>query len=310
METRRLEVFIALADAGGFRQAADRLFITQPALSQQIMRLEKDVGVQLIDRSTRPISLTEAGREFYFRCKNVLDAMGEVSQLLEDAREVRFGRVRIGIVPAMLFAAPARMVRTFRQRFPKAEVQLRSIATSYLVEELEQGSIDVAILLTRPELKDVASHALYGEDYLVCLPEDHPLAAQEQVSFAQLRNERILQGPRSANPAGFDSIIAACVGAGFSPKTGEAYGSYLDLAGLVSAGMGVSFVPVSYGDLRPSGVVYRPLVDPTVSMNVSVSCYERRLDSVGRAFVQHCIESCAVPADAAPSPDPRERKQG
>lgn len=292
METRRLEAFVSLVDAGSFRLAADELFITQPALSQQIARLEKDVGVQLIDRTTRPITTTEAGREFYFRCRNVLDSMREISQLLEDAREAQFGRVRIGIVPAMLFASPARAVRSFQERFPEAEVSLRSIATSTLIEELEQGSVDVAVLLTTPDLKDLSSSELFSENYMVCLPSGHPLTAQEEVSFTDLRDERLIQGIRAANPVGFDSVVAACMNAGFSPNSVSAFGSYLDHAGMVSAGLGVSFAPESFEHLRPNGVVYRKLVRPRASMTTSISWYSRRLDSVGRAFVEHCIAEC------------------
>lgn len=294
METRRLEAFVALVDAGGFRQAADELFITQPALSQQIARLEKDVGVQLIDRTTRPITTTEAGREFYFRCRNVLDSMREVSQLLSDARDAQFGRVRIGIVPAMLFASPARAVRTFQERFPEAEVSLRSIATGTLIEELEQGSVDVAVLLTRPTLKDLSTVDLFSDDYMVCLPSGHRLGGQDEVSFAELRDERFIQGIRAANRMGFDSVVSACMSAGFSPNSVEAFGSYLDHAGLVSAGMGVSFAPQSFAHLRPNGVSYHKLVNPSASMTATISWYPRRLDSVGRAFVDHCIADCTT----------------
>lgn len=200
METRRLEIFVALVDAGGFKQAADSLFITQSALSQQIARLEKDIGVALIDRSTRPIVPTEAGREFYFRCRKVLDAMKDITQLLTDERGREFGRVRVGIVPAMMFSEPARTVRSFIHRHPGANLTVHSAATTLLIDELEQGSIDVAILLTQPDLKGLSSVALFTEDYLVCLPTGHTLAKREEVSFAQLRNERILQGPAQPTP--------------------------------------------------------------------------------------------------------------
>lgn len=300
METRRLEIFVALVDAGGFRQAADLLFITQPALSQQITRLEKDVGVQLIDRSTRPISVTPAGKEFYFRCRGVLDAMQDIAQLLDEARDVQFGRVRVGIVPAMLFSRPTAAIRSFTAKHPDAEVVLRNLSTAQLLEELEQGSLDIGILLTQPELKGLTSTQLFSEDYLVCLPEGHRLAAQDSIPFSELRSERILQGPRNANPEGFDAVVAACMGAGFSPRSLGVYGSYLDHAGMVSAGMGVSFVPVSLSDLVPHGVIYRRLTDPTVGLTVSLSWYDRRLDPVGRAFVRHCIDEFSAVPEVSP----------
>lgn len=297
METRRLEVFVALVDIGGFKQAADALFITQPALSQQIARLEREVGVQLIDRSTRPLSVTEAGKEFYFRCRKVLDAMRDIDQLRDEARDVRFGRVRIGIVPAMLFSWPVRAIRSFIESHPGAEVVLRNLATIQLIEELEQGNLDVGILLTQPELKGLSSAELFSEDYLICLPVGHRLAEQQEVSFAQLRDERIIQGPRVANPEGYDAVVAACMGAGFSPRNLSVPGSYLDHAGMVSAGMGVCVVPVSFAELRPAGVVYRRIANPTVGLTASISWYQRRLEPVGETFVQHCIDEFAGGAE-------------
>ena len=306
METRRLEAYVTLVDAGGFRLAAEALYITQPALSQQIARLEKDVGVRLIDRASRPIAMTEAGKEFYFRARKVLDAMQDISQLLDESRGVDFGRVRIGIVPAMLFSRPALAVRSFREKYPEAEVTLRTIGTAQLIEELEQGNVDAAILLTQPDLKDLSSLALFSEDYLVCLPSGHPLAGREEVRFEELRNETILQGPRVANPEGFDAVTAACMDAGFSPRTFTVVGSYLDHAGMVSAGMGVSFAPVSFADLLPHGVVSARLVGPLVGLTASVCWYDRRLDSVGRAFIDHFTE---VFAESGASPA-SERKNG
>lgn len=295
METRRLELFVTLVDAGGFKQAAASLFITAPALSQQISRLEKDVGVALIDRTMRPIMPTEAGREFYYRCRRVLEAMQHITQLLDDERSHEFGRVRVGIVPAMMFSTPARAVRRFIRAHPTATVQVRSIATSLLIDELEQGSIDVAILLTEPDLKDLASTALFSEDYLVALPDDHPLAEVEEVDFAMLRNERIIQGPRVANPGGYDAVVTACMRAGFSPRSLEVTGSYLDQAAMVSAGMGICFIPESLSDIPQHNVVYRTLVNPSVGLTTSISRFDRRLDAVGRAFVQHCVTELSVP---------------
>lgn len=300
METRRLEIFVTLVDAGGFKQAADSLFITQPALSQQISRLERDVGVALIDRSMRPIVPTQAGREFYFRCRRVLDAMTPIEQLLDNERSHDFGRVRIGVVPAMMFSRPAAVLRSFMAVHPGANVQVRSIATSMLIDELVQGSIDVAILLLEPEIKELSSATLFSEDYLICLPAGHPLASEDEVSFEQLRNETFLQGPRLANPVGYDAVVAACMRAGFSPRSLEAMGSYMDQAAMVSAGKGVCFMPESLVDIPIHDVVYRRLVKPSVGFTTSVSWFDRRLDSVGRAFVQHCISEFSSPESSTP----------
>jgi DNA-binding transcriptional LysR family regulator len=289
METRRLEAFVILVDAGGFRQAAEELFITQPALSQQIARLELDVGVKLVDRSTRPISVTPAGREFYFRCRRVLDAMSEVETLLDDTRSARFGRVRVGTVPALLFGSPARAVGSFKKEHPGTDVTLRNVPTVQLLEEFEGGDLDICLLLSRPDLKGVSTLDLFEEQMLVCLPEDHPLAEFEEISFEQLKGERILQVPRSAFPEGFDAIVVACMKAGFSPRGQTTMGSFIDHAAMVSAGMGVSFIPSYMTGLKPDGVVYKRLAGPGVKLTATISWFDNRLDSVVEAFIRHHI---------------------
>lgn len=295
MDKRRLEAFVRLVEKGGFRHAAGELNITQPALSQLISRIEKEVGIQLIDRSTRPVATTQAGKEFYFRSRKVLDAMGEIDRLVEDAHTAKFGRVRIGVVPAMLFAAPTRSVRHFQQEYPDVEIEIESVKTIDLVESVRRGGIDVAILLTAPRIEGISSVELYSEEYVVCLPEGHSLTQKKEVHFSDLENERIIHGTRSATPTGFDAILVACAEAGFSPQFLSVPGSYLDQAGLVSAGMGVSFAPASFQHLRPNNVEYRPLINPKVGTPVSISWFEDRIDQAGKMFVQHCINQCTSP---------------
>lgn len=295
MDRRRLEAFILLAELGGFRHAASELKTTQPALSQLIARLESEVGMKLIDRSTRPITTTQAGKEFYFRAVKVLDAMSAIDTLVEDSQAARFGRVRVGVVPALLFSSPTKSVRSFKTQHENVEITLQNLRTSDLVEALDRGSVDVGIMFTVPDLKDLSSQPLYSEDYMVCLPEQHPLTAKRVVEFADLEHERLIHGYRSSYPQGHDSIIAACASAGYSPQYFAQLGSFLDHAGMVSAGMGVSFAPTSFQHLRPNGVEYRTLTNPSVGVTVTVNWFEDRLDEAGRAFVRHCIQECLEP---------------
>lgn len=295
MDRRRLEAFILLTELGGFRNAASELKTTQPAFSQLIARLETEVGMKLVDRSTRPITTTQAGKEFYFRAVKVLDAMAAIDTLVEDSQAARFGRVRVGVVPALLFSSPAKSVRSFKAQRENVEVTLQNLRTSDLVEALDQGSVDVGIMFTVPELKELSSESLYSEEYMVCLPEGHPLTAKGVVEFADLEHERLIHGHRSSYPQGHDSIIAACASAGYSPQYFAQMGSFLDHAGMVSAGMGVSFAPTSFKHLRPNGVEYRPLTSPSVGITATINWFEDRLDEAGRAFVRHCIHECVVP---------------
>jgi DNA-binding transcriptional LysR family regulator len=228
--------------------------------------------------------------------------MEEVTGILSKKRRRDIARVRVGIVPTMLYSRPAATIRQFKALHPDTNVDVRSVVTTALIDDLEQGHVDVAICLTNPPLKGISSFELFTEEYLLCLPEGHRLAQQDEVSFTDLRYERIMHGPRSANPQGFDGIVAACMGAGFSPHITGVIGSYLDQAALVSVGLGVSLMPISISAMRPSGVVYRPIATPSAGFTASISWFDRRIDSVGRAFIRYFRSEYSTTDIAEPHP--------
>lgn len=287
MDIRRIELFVTLVESGGFRQAAEQLFISQPALSQQIARLETSIGLRLVDRSTRPITMTAAGREFYFQCRRILEAVGEAENLLDGARNATIGRLRIGVVPAMLFSTPPLVIRSFQKANPGLDITLKHLTTTQLIEELETGNLDVVVLLTQPEAKGMQSVSLFSEKYQICLPADHPLADQQQITFAELKGERFILVSRPGSPENFDATVAACMRAGFSPRGHSTAGSFLDHACMVAAGMGVCLIPESLTRHKIEGTVYRPLIDPTVELTASLTWYEQRRDAALTSFVEH-----------------------
>jgi DNA-binding transcriptional LysR family regulator len=303
METRRLAMFVTLVDAQSFGAAAEQLYITQPALSQQIIRLESDLGMQLLDRSTRPFSMTAAGREFYVRCQSVLENVRGLEDLMRQTNEGVLGRVRLGIVPSMLYGHLPPIIKAFRDAYPSVEVPIRYERTAQLLEEFTGGRVDVAVLLTAPRAKGLQTVTLYAEPYVVALTDDHPLAGQTAIAVSQLREERIITIPRRAAPENHDAIITACMQAGFSPHGLEAVGSYLDHIGLVSAGAGVTLVPQSLTQLHMPNVVFRELQDPRVDAVVSLCWYPDRVDAGAQRLIQHLRAAyAATPPDDQPSP--------
>jgi len=282
-------MFVTLVDAGSFRSAAEQLFISQPALSQQINRLETDLGLQLIDRSQRPVRLTAAGREFHIRCRDVLDQVTEIESLMSAVKDGTVGRVRLGLASALMYGHVPSAVKVFREAFPRVEVEISNRVTTQVQEELEEGRLDVAILFTRSSMKGLTSRRLYSEPYRVALPIDHPLAGEECVTFSQLREESVIMIPRHAAPENHDALIVACMQADFSPRGPVVAGSYLDHVALTSAGFGVSFVPESLTRLRLDNVVYKPIGAPTVEATISISWFQDRANFAARAFVEHFL---------------------
>ena len=306
METRRLAMFVTLVDAQSFGAAAEQLYITQPALSQQIIRLETELGMQLLDRSTRPFSMTAAGREFYVRCQSVLENVRGLEDLMRQTHEGVLGRVRLGIVPSMLYGHLPPVIKAFRDTYPSVEIPIRYERTAQLVDEFVGGRIDVAVLLTAPKAKGLQTVTLYAEPYVVALTDDHPLADQDAISVSQLREERIITIPRHAAPENHDALVMACMQAGFSPRGPEAMGSYLDHIGLVSAGAGVTLVPRSLTQLHMPNVVFRELRDPRVDAVVSLCWYPERVDAAAHRLIQHLRTAydASPPGDQPSTPAP------
>ncbi len=299
METRRLEMFVTLVDAQSFRTAAEQLFITQPALSQQIIRLENDVGMQLIDRSTRPFSVTAAGREFYLRCQQILEHVHGLEELMLRTRSGRLGRVRLGMARSLMYGHLPSVIKEYRDQQDAVEISISYNTTVEIVDSLESGRLDLAILLTAPGLAKLETVELYREPYLLAVPDDHRLASADVVRIDELRGEQIITIPRHTAPENHDALVVACMRAGFSPRGPIASGSYLDHIGMVSAGSGISFVPRSVTNLSMPNVVFRPLERPGVDAVVSLCWYPDRVDAVSNRLVEHL--RAAYDAD----PDPQ-----
>lgn len=271
METRRLEYFVVLTSERSFTHAAARLHISQPALSQQIQRLERDVGAKLIDRSVTPFELTPAGVRLLAYSRKLLDDLQDIDALVTDSRAGRVGRLRIGVVPSLLYGDLPNLIGTFGGLFPGVDLRVSKENTNDLVDMLTMAQVDVGLLYSKPQNQVLSHSELYVDPYVVVLPSDHPLAAQKEVDLRQLRDEELLVFPRHGAPEAHDGMLAACVGVGFSPRLTMISGStYTDQIGFVAAGLGVSLLPSRLTTVRMDGVVYRPVVNPVVTSIATV----------------------------------------
>lgn len=289
METRHLEIYVALVDEGSFSKAAQKFYISQPALSQQINRLEKELGAKLIDRSARQLTQTAVGKRFYIECKKLLACALDIEQLFSDGQHGRIGRVRLGLTPSLRYGRMPSVIKKYADAHPNVEADLFFETTSQLVEMLECGQVDVAIMLTEPELEGLTSKPLFADPYVVVVPDDHPLATEEKVSFRQLKGELLISIPRINAPENHDALIAGCLQAGFSPRGPVVSGSYIDHVSLTSAGKGLSFIPSSMAKLNMENIIYKELVEPVVFANVTICWYPERTDFVLEAFLEHCF---------------------
>lgn len=264
METRRLEYFVVLASERSFSRASEVLGISQPALSQQIARLERALDTTLFDRTRQPVELTPAGQALLARCRRIVDLVDGLPDISARAKTGEVGIVRVGMVNSLLFSPWVNQrVRAFAQKHPDVRIDVSHDSTEAIEQDLLGGRIDVAISYTRlgPEWLNVAH--LYDDPVTLVLPIDHPHAhSAGPVPLHELKDETFVVFPREVQSTLYDELVRNCLVAGFSPKLRTSRSSFLDQVGLVGHGMGVAIVPhsvttvtiptVSYQELDPS----------------------------------------------------------
>jgi DNA-binding transcriptional LysR family regulator len=265
MELRHLRYFIAVAEEGHVTRAAQRLGMQQPPLSQQIRALERELDVQLFRRKPRGVELTDAGVAFLARARVILEEVDRAFATTRRTARGEQGRVVVGFTSSAPFHPfVPRVIRAFREMSPLVSLVLEESGSSELVQGLHNEEIDAAFI--RSPVADVVGlvvRPLLEEEMVVALPAGHLLAAASEADaalpLASLANETFILYKRPGGPGLYDTIIAACRGAGFSPRVGQEAPRIISTLNLVAAGLGVSIVPASLRRLQMDGVLYRRL---------------------------------------------------
>jgi DNA-binding transcriptional LysR family regulator len=289
MELRHLRYFLAIAAERHFTRAAKKLGIAQPPLSQQIRQLEQEVGTRLFTRTARGVTLTAAGEAFMPHAEA---ALREVERARTSARRVShgdLGTLRIGFTSAAsLNPIVSAAISAFRSAYPDVELRLVVQATTPLLAQLSQDSIDVAFVRPTPtERESLRAVPLPDERLWIALPAGHAMAARKRLRLEDLRNEPFILYPRANGSLLYDSIIAACQNAGFSPRVVQEAPQMASMVSLVAAGVGVTLVPESICQLRPAGVRYVPIRGQTPLAMLWLVAQRGALSSGVDNFLQH-----------------------
>ncbi len=263
MELRRVRYFVAVAEELHFRRAAQRLHLAQPALSQQVRKLETELGVELFHRNKRGVAMTPAGVVFLGEARRLLRQADEAARAAREARTGTVGSLRIGhtadALPVKLFRALA----SFSASHPGVNVVPEAMPAGRAIEDVRAGHLDVGVIGLPAPVSDLEVTPLDVDDTVLAIADRHPLSGRAAVSLESLADERLVLLPRASNPAFFDGVTAACRGAGISPvliETSEPQVMHALLT--VAAGVGIAVLPTSAAErCSAHGVSFRPL-DP------------------------------------------------
>ncbi|MEV0917202.1 LysR family transcriptional regulator [Streptomyces sp. NPDC049967] len=298
MELRHLSAFVAVAEELHFGRAAKRLQMAQPPLSQQIRRLEKELGVQLFERNTRSVRLTGAGESFLQPVRTVLDDLDVAVRAAKAAGRGEYGRVGIGFAGASSHETLPRLTRAVRAAHPGIElVMTGQTYANVALARVADGSLDLGFVRL-PVTQPGVAHRVIDEEELVCaLPSDHPLAARDSVCIEALAGEPFVSFPANTGSTVRDAMVGACEAAGFNPRVvQEAPDSYTIMA-LVAAGVGVTLTVTSVQHIQQNGLVYRPLAGPPIRRQAALAWRADNPSAALRAVL-------AVAQDALPTPSP------
>jgi DNA-binding transcriptional LysR family regulator len=247
--------FLAVVDHGGFTRAAQRLGITQPAVSQSVRRLEDLLGAVLLERSARQVKLTTAGQAVVRDARVIVALLGQLPEAASGGRDGR-AVVRIGAATSVVSG----LIPAFLKHDQSYSYQVHAMSQDEQRAAMHNGTIDVGIGRTWNE-PDFCHTLLFKEPLFALLPEGHALAHEPRVKLSDLAQERFVLFERDAAPVAFDAIMSACQRAGFSPRIGQDERSEQVMSGIVAGGLGVSIIPRMASAVLTAGVVALPLTD-------------------------------------------------
>ena len=291
MEIRQLRYLVALAEEQSFTRAAEREHIAQPALSQQIQKLEQEVGLALVERTTRRVSITDAGELLVARARRVLAELESARQELESVRGIQTGHVRVGAMSTMGPVDITLALARFHDLHPQVELTVREDNSDALAAMLRVDALDLSFLSVteRVESHGLGLQQILIEELVVVLPPDHPLAEQEQIRMVQLADEDFITYREGARLR--ELLVGAAAEAGFEPTIILESNESRRIRRLVSRGLGVAILPRSHSVGTTDLVATARLVEPSVARDITIAWRaDRRHPPAVREFLRIASE--------------------
>jgi LysR family transcriptional regulator, transcription activator of glutamate synthase operon len=287
MDIRQLRYLVALADERHFTRAAAREHIAQPALSQQIKRLEDELGLTLVERSTRQVTITDAGELLVARSRRILAEAEAARAELESLKGVESGRVTVGAMHTMGPIDVSLVLAIFHERHPAVELTVREQSSEELASMLRDDELDLAFLSVteRVESEGLGLHQLVSEELVAVLPTDHRYARRRRLPMAELEDEEFIAFREGARLR--ELLESAGRHAGFEPNIKLESNESGRIRRLVARGMGVAILPRSDAIAPGAEVAVVALIEPSLSRDITLAWrQDRRHPPAVAAFLE------------------------
>lgn len=284
-EIRHLQALTVLAQELHFGRAAQRLNMTQPALSQLLRDLESKLGFRLLERTTRRVLLTAPGKSFLAESESILLRLDRaVASARAEAGQAE-NTIRIGAILPTTFEFLPSILSSFRHRYPKAEVHIETKESPLLVTAVETGALHVALL--RPPRNSGTLHmdTLRRDPFVAAMRVDHPLAKADALRLRDLKREKIVRISRGDLRDSFEEIDQQLAAAGLDLAHSQATDTTLTALALVCAGDGISLVPSWAASLPWKEVCFRNVLDLTACIDLAVAWETTNLPTIAQHFL-------------------------
>jgi DNA-binding transcriptional LysR family regulator len=257
VELRHLRYFLAVAETLHFGQAAEKLGMAQPPLSQQIRNLENNLGYSLFDRTTRGVRLTRVGQFFVERARTMLAKVANDVEMARRLGSGQEGALTVGFAGSIMFTSLPKAIRLYRRMHPNVELRLREGATDEQMPFLLDGTLDLGFLRDGEARDGLTIETILREPFVAVLPARHKLAGNPAISPAALKDEPFVLFARRMGTLAYDRTVACCEAEGFRPNFVQDAPQWPTVLRLVAAGLGVSLAPACVARIATPGVVFK-----------------------------------------------------
>ncbi len=270
IDIRQMRYFQALAETLHFGRAAERLHMTQPPLSRQIAALEQELGVRLLERHSRRVTLTCAGQRFLEDSRAVLAAFDQACRNAQQTGRGELGELSIAFMMHAAYTVMPSLVRSFTISHPEVHLELREFIPSSITEAVLAGRYDAGIGFAPGVVRGIDTRPIHRERLCLAVPQGHALAYSSSVSAIKLEGEPVVAAPAAVAPMLRDAIVGFCHSGGFEPDIRMETHLQQTIVTLVAENIGIALVPESMRKLGMAGISFCDLEDAPVIEHVLI----------------------------------------
>jgi len=288
MELRHIRYFIAVAEEENVSRAAQKLHLSQPALSRQVADLEEELGFLLLERTAKSVRLTEAGRVFLKEGMAVLDRVEEAIRLARAVAGGGAGELKVGYAPTPTVRLLPATLRAFQTRFPNVHVRLHDLSTEEMLEGVRNGSLHIAMLVrpTDTMLSGLHYEQLASDQMRLAVSPNHSLAGKISVTLKQVAEEPLVAYDKEDYPEYREYLSALFDVIGKSPRIVQEHDSGTSLFAAVEAGSGVAFLPQSLACVVGTRLKLIPITPEPPPLSIGMVWHGKKLENVAAEFLK------------------------